>query len=285
MKISTTKAQELIREIKTKEDFEMNFQKVFFGGVKGKEPDTPLEEYFSDQLERWTKNGTVESPELFKLLIQYNSSYPADLIPSSTKLYRGALLPFAEADKIIRKGKLKPSNGNVVEIAGSYKPFNKMESWTTRENIAFSFATVGAARMSSSYLNKSTETLLKDFEKELSRDIKGRARDERDEIEFLDKNSEPNEFYEFSWALMQDSFIFETMKGRKRGVPFIYEIDNKKEDFVFNEELMNLYLNKHAGESFEQYESLRFDASKRNINAKIKIPSYVLEVYEGKDWY
>ena len=128
----------------TKQDFE----KVFFGDLKNSlEWDTPVE----DAIFAWIENyiGDSDSPRkknqaaiaLAKLKDVMND-YPKDLIPASNFAYRGTQIDEATYKKAYEYVKNNKVRGKWITVDNNYvyKPKSRLQSWSTKLNVAASFA-------------------------------------------------------------------------------------------------------------------------------------------------
>ena len=299
--LTAQEAKQVVQGIKTPLDMKVHFGKVFMGGpyLGGSEPNTALEEYFERELISWVGIGNFTpsmAVDTLKLFQKFDQVYPAKLVIKSSKIWRGlAIQNNVKSDFLY---KFIPSSGWKKEGAyyvksGPYKAGAmravaqsgaQAESWTDVEGTALQFA-LNMDDYDRSKLNSPSSSQMRDVEK----DILANHDVIMEQLEYIDskkfgKSTDYAAEYKknpsaTTKALLEAMMNAETFSVYKNNVsslmPFVLELNNKPNEFVFSSELLNMYSNKEFGE--KENEVIRLTPTSSTTNVKWKLPAPIYE--------
>ena len=126
------------------ESTNMDFEKVAFGDFQNRrERDTKDEARIFLALRSFIRGATPENKATadaaLKELLHLKSRYPEVLEPNADVCYRGTQLQKQDYMKLVAQGNKK----KLLRIDYTYSPRSSIQSWTTRNKVAASFALNG----------------------------------------------------------------------------------------------------------------------------------------------
>jgi len=294
--ISDEKALGIIKSIKNAADFKKHFQKIFFGTKKGKEKDTELEAYFAFALSDWVGMGTrmlreLKTPfiQILDLLYEYRNTYKKDLVPSEKRVYRGIsdnYMPTIATitGKVGKNWKKISKLGLIVTDGYHYTPWSKAESWSTSLHTATGFS------LQHGISPEPIDELVKRFDKKINTSIEKAAvktagmwnEDEGVfEIEATGvsvrvksmeefKNKYPEAFMRYVFLEVWDATYLTT--------PIVYEVKTNDAQFVFDNDLLNMFALKNVG---IEDETILYSPKRKNYKARVFLPATLYDVVYG----
>lgn len=146
MDIKRLRALAGLKESYNSYDFDHDMEEIAFGDLKGSdEIDTEWEDLVYYELMQFIQNANpgnkASAHEVIVDLHKVKGKYPDDLVPNADIAYRGTQLTPAMYKQIIESN--PTFEHGWTSIPYTYSPRSSIQSWTTRQEVAIGFATIG----------------------------------------------------------------------------------------------------------------------------------------------